>query len=45
LKVKGYPGAEGAYNFEQNGDGLHGYNIVRNHNGIVVLEKHVDFGD
>ena len=45
LSVKGYPGAEGTYNFEQNGDGLHGYNIVRNDNGIIVFEKHVDFSD
>jgi branched-chain amino acid transport system substrate-binding protein len=45
LSVKGYPGAEGTYNFEQNGDALHGYNIVRNDNGIIVLEKHVDFDD
>ena len=45
LSVKGYPGAEGTYNFEQNGDALHGYNIVRNDNGIIILEKHVDFDD
>src|SRR5262249_38293540 len=28
LAVKGYAGAEGPYNFDKNGDGLHGYNIV-----------------
>ena len=43
LSVKGYPGAEGLYNFDQNGDGLHGYNIVKNDNGKIVFIKHIDF--
>src|SRR4029077_17406312 len=30
LAVKGYEGVEGTYNFDANGDGLHGYNILRN---------------
>ena len=45
LSVKGYPGAEGTYNFDQNGDGLHGYNIVDNDNGKIVFIKHIDFTD
>jgi branched-chain amino acid transport system substrate-binding protein len=45
LAVKGYAGAEGTYNFDQNGDGLHGYNIVKNNNGTVVFDKHIDFDD
>jgi branched-chain amino acid transport system substrate-binding protein len=45
LSIKGYPGAEGIYNFDQNGDGLHGYNIVKNDNGKVVFIKHIDFSD
>ncbi len=45
LSVKGYEGAEGTYNFDQNGDGLHGYNIVKNNNGTVVFDKHVEFKD
>src|SRR6266436_8171961 len=45
LAVKGYAGAEGTYNFDQNGDGLHGYNIVKNNNGAVVFDKHIDFDD
>jgi branched-chain amino acid transport system substrate-binding protein len=45
LAVKGFPGAEGVYNFDKNGDGLHGYNIVRNENGTVVYDKHIDFKD
>jgi branched-chain amino acid transport system substrate-binding protein len=45
LSTKGYQGAEGAYNFDYNGDGLHGYNIVRIDNGAAVFDKHIDFND
>jgi len=45
LSVKDYPGAEGTYNFDQNGDGLRGYNIVKNDNGKIVFIKHIDFSD
>jgi len=45
LAVKGYQGAEGIYNFDQNGDGLHGYNIVKNNEGTIVYDKHIDFND
>jgi branched-chain amino acid transport system substrate-binding protein len=45
LSVRGYPGAEGTYNFDQNGDGLHGYNVVKNDNGKIVFIKHIDFSD
>jgi branched-chain amino acid transport system substrate-binding protein len=45
LSVKGYAGAEGVYNFDMNGDGLHGYNIVKNNNGKVAFERHIDFDD
>jgi len=45
LSVKGYAGAEGVYNFDKNGDGLHGYNVVKNNNGTVVFDKHIDFDD
>jgi branched-chain amino acid transport system substrate-binding protein len=38
-------GAEGEYNFDQNGDGLHGYNVVRNEKGKIVYDKHIDFND
>jgi len=43
LAIKGYPGAEGVYDFDQNGDGLHGYNVVRNDNGTIVFVKRIDF--
>lgn len=45
LGIKGYEGAEGTYNFDKNGDGLHGYNVVKNNNGTIVFEKHIDFDD
>jgi branched-chain amino acid transport system substrate-binding protein len=43
LSIKDYHGVEGTYNFDKNGDGLHGYNIVRNDNGNIVVEKRIDF--
>jgi branched-chain amino acid transport system substrate-binding protein len=45
LATKGYNGAEGEYNFDQYGDGLHGYNIVRNEKGKIVFDKHIEFND
>jgi branched-chain amino acid transport system substrate-binding protein len=41
--IKGYKGVEGTYNFDKNGDGLHGYNIVKNENGKIAFVKHIDF--
>src|SRR6267143_147211 len=45
LAIKKFPGAEGEYNFDQNGDGLHGYNVVKNEKGTIVYDKHIDFND
>jgi len=45
LSTRGYKGAEGTYNFDQIGDGLHGYNIVKNNNGTIVFDRHIDFED
>ena len=45
LALKKFPGAEGEYNFDQNGDGLHGYNVVRNEKGTIVYDKHIEFDD
>jgi branched-chain amino acid transport system substrate-binding protein len=45
LAIQGYKGAEGTYNFDKNGDGLHGYNVVKNVKGTIVFEKHIDFKD
>jgi hypothetical protein len=45
LSVKDYPGVEGTYNFDQNGDGLRCYNVVKNDNGKIVFIKHIDLND
>ena len=45
LGLKKFAGAEGEYNFDANGDGLHGYNVVRNEKGTIVYDKHIDFND
>jgi len=43
LAIKGYKGLEGTYEFDARGDGLHGYNVVKNEGGKVVFIKRVDF--
>ena len=45
LGIRNYQGAEGTYNFDKNGDGLHGYNVVKNVNGTWKFDKHIDFKD
>jgi branched-chain amino acid transport system substrate-binding protein len=45
LAIKKFGGAESEYNFDQNGDGLHGYNIVKNEKGAMVFDKHIEFND
>ncbi len=40
--IKGYAGAEGEYNFDENGDGLRGYNIVKNEGGKIVFDRRID---
>ena len=42
LAIRGYQGAEGEYNFDERGDGLRGYNIVRNENGKVVFDRRIE---
>ncbi len=43
LAIKGYKGAEGTYNFDENGDGLHGYDVEQNTNGKSVFMKRIEF--
>ena len=45
LAIRGHEGAEGTYNFDQNGDGLHGYNVVRNDKGRFTLEHDIRYFD
>jgi len=43
LAIRGYKGLEGTYEFDARGDGVHGYNVVRNEGGKIVFIKRVDF--
>lgn len=43
LSTRGLKGIEGEYHFDQNGDGLHGYSIVRNDKGTLAFVKHIEF--
>jgi branched-chain amino acid transport system substrate-binding protein len=43
IAIKGYKGTEGTYNFDENGDGLRGYNVARNDNGNMIFVKHIEF--
>ena len=43
--IRKFPGAEGEYNFDKNGDGLRGYNIVRNDSGKVVFDRRIEVKD
>ncbi|MCL6600584.1 MAG: ABC transporter substrate-binding protein, partial [Alicyclobacillus macrosporangiidus] len=43
LQVQNRPGVEGTYSFDQNGDGLHGYTVVKIDNQKVQSIKYVDF--
>jgi branched-chain amino acid transport system substrate-binding protein len=45
LAIRGFNGAEGTFDFDANGDGLHGYNIVRNDDGRIVFMRRFDFTD
>jgi branched-chain amino acid transport system substrate-binding protein len=43
LSFSGYNGVEGSYKFDNNGDGLHGYTVVKVDNGVVKPIKFVSF--
>lgn len=43
--IKGWKGVEGTYSFDDKGDGLRGYNVVKNEGGRVTFIKHIDFRD
>jgi branched-chain amino acid transport system substrate-binding protein len=45
LATRKFAGAEGEYNFDENGDGLRGYNIVRNEKGNLAFDRHIEFTD
>lgn len=43
IAIKGMKGTEGTYNYDENGDGLRGYNVVKNVDGKIVYDKHIEF--
>jgi branched-chain amino acid transport system substrate-binding protein len=43
LAIKGYKGTEGTFNFDDNGDALRGYNVVKNESGKIVYDRHIEF--
>ena len=43
VATKKFAGAEGDYNFDDKGDGLRGYNIVKNEKGSIVFDKRIEF--
>ena len=42
VALRGYPGAEGEYNFDEKGDGLRGYNVVKNEDGRIIFNKRIE---
>ncbi len=40
--IRGFEGAEGEYNFDDKGDGLRGYNVVKNEAGKVVFDRRIE---
>jgi len=43
LATRGLKGIEGTYDFEPNGDAVHGYNVVKNEKGKIVFIERIDF--
>lgn len=43
MALRGFQGAEGEYNYDKNGDGLHGYNVVHYENGKINYLQRFDF--
>lgn len=43
LATRGLKGIAGTYQFDANGDGLHGYTIVRNEQGRLVFIRTIEF--
>jgi len=41
--IRGHVGTEGVYSFDETGEGVRGYNVVRNVDGKVTFIKRVDF--
>jgi len=44
LEIRGFPGAESEYNFDENGDGLDSYHVVQNDKGTRKMVKTLRVG-
>ncbi len=40
--IRGFEGAEGEYSFDDKGDGLRGYNVVKNEAGKIVFDRRIE---
>ncbi len=43
IAIKGYKGTEGVFNYDANGDGLHGYSIEENVKGVTTFVQYIGF--
>lgn len=43
LALRGFQGAEGVYDCDAHGDGLHGYNVVHYEDGEIKHLSRIDF--
>lgn len=43
--IRGFKGVGGEFNFDANGDGLHGYNVVHNDDGKITFIRRIEFQD
>jgi branched-chain amino acid transport system substrate-binding protein len=43
VAIRGWKGVEGNYNYDENGDGLRGYNVIKVGGGKVEFVKHIEF--
>jgi branched-chain amino acid transport system substrate-binding protein len=43
VAIRGHVGTEGAYQFDETGEGVRGYNVVKNEGGKVTFIRRVDF--
>ena len=43
LTLRGFSGAEGVYDYDAHGDGLHGYNVVHYEGGEIKYLSRIDF--
>ena len=45
IGIQGYQGVEGVYDFDANGDGLHGYSVTEDKAGKIDFSRYIAFKD